>query len=70
MLMEFFMAATKIEISTWFDNGLKSKDFPTHMLVVCDTYGYDDYPVYVKPSENAQDIYSKYNGQNIHYKDY
>lgn len=59
------MAATKEEISAWFDRGVKSADNPTHMIVVCDTYDHDDYPVYVKPSENISEIFKKYDGKNM-----
>jgi hypothetical protein len=59
------MAATKNEISQWFDNGVNNPEKPTHMIVVCDTYEYDDYPVYVNPSEDVQKIYEKYNGPNM-----
>lgn len=34
------------DISSWFDSGIQLG--ATHMIVVCDTYDYDDYPVYVK----------------------
>ena len=49
------MAATKQDISGWFDNG-KSKG-ASHLLVVCDTFDYDDYPIYV---ENPVDFWVKY----------
>ena len=35
------------------------------MIVVCDTYDWDDYPVYVMPTEDAQKKYSEYNGPNM-----
>ena len=38
------MAATKDEISKWFDDGVVKK--ARHMIIVCDTFDYDDYPVY------------------------
>lgn len=39
------MAATKEDISKWFDAGVK-KD-ATHLIVVCDTFEHCDYPVFV-----------------------
>lgn len=42
------MAATKQDISSWLDRGVK--EGATHMIVVCDTYDYDDYPKYVSGS--------------------
>lgn len=46
------MAATKLEIQGWLDK-LYAEDHLTHMLVVCDTYDWSDYPVYVT---NEQDV--------------
>lgn len=56
---------TKIEISSWFDRGLSSEDKPTHMLVVCDTFDYEDYPVYVKPTQDARKVYEEYSAKNM-----
>ena len=38
------MAATRSEISKWFDEGILKG--AKHMLVICDTYDYEDYPLY------------------------
>lgn len=57
------MAATKQDISNWFDEGVKKG--ATHMLVVCDTYDWDDYPVYVMPGEDARTKAGEYNGTNM-----
>lgn len=35
---------TKSEISMWFDHGVL--EGAAYMLVVCDTYDHEDYPVY------------------------
>jgi hypothetical protein len=56
---------TKAEISSWFDRGLDSEDKPTHMLVVCDTFDYEDYPVYVKPEQDAKSVYDAFNKKNM-----
>lgn len=45
------MAATREEISRWFDSGVSAGK--THMLVICDTFDYEDYPVY-SPAENGE----------------
>jgi len=47
------MAATQQDISLWFDRGVESH--ATHMIVVCDTFSYDDYPVYVGPQEDVHE---------------
>jgi len=46
------MAATLQDLKEWFDEGVKAK--ATHMIVVCDTFDYEDYPVYVKPGQDAR----------------
>lgn len=51
------------EISEWFDRGLKSKS--THMIIVCDTFDHEDYPVYVDKVEDFYDKYEYYNGKNM-----
>ena len=57
------MAASRDDISRWFDAG-KSKG-ATHMLVVCDTFDYDDYPVYVGPDEDVHEIVKAKTGGNM-----
>lgn len=37
---------TKTEIGMWFDRGVDEGQ--AYMLVVCDTYDHEDYPVYAK----------------------
>lgn len=50
--MDFGIDGTsKQEISAWFDMGVK--DGYTHMLVICDTFDYEDYPTYAKSKEEA-----------------
>lgn len=46
------MSTTREEISEWFDLGVK--EGATHMLIVCDTYDHDDYPVYIKPGQDPK----------------
>lgn len=57
-------AATRSEIRNWLNEGRDNKDI-THMIVVCDTFDYNDYPVYVKKEEDVREKYSKYDGQNM-----
>jgi len=44
------------EISKWFDSGVK--DGYTHMVIMCDTFDWEDYPQYFTFSENV-DIHKK-----------
>jgi hypothetical protein len=46
---------TKQEISDWFDNGVKRK--ARHMLVICDTFDHEDYPVYTETDADCLAIY-------------
>lgn len=53
------MAATKEDISRWFDTGVKKG--ATHLIVLCDTFDHGDYPKYVMPGDNTQQIVGAYN---------
>lgn len=46
------VAATKQDIAGWFDDGVRGG--ATHLIVVCDDFDHEDYPVYVKPGEDAR----------------
>lgn len=37
----------------------------THMLVVCDTYDWEDYPVYVLPGQDVHKVARENNGPNM-----
>lgn len=55
--------STQSIISELFDRGVQSKS--THMIVVCDTFDYEYYPVYVGQGESFWDRFNHYNGQNM-----
>lgn len=57
------MATTRDDIRKWLEHG-KTKG-ATHMVVVCDTYDYDDYPVYVERGQNAKDVVQAYSEQQM-----
>ena len=42
---------TKAEIDDWFVRGEKQR--AAYMLVVCDTFDYEDYPVYAATAEEC-----------------
>lgn len=50
-------------LAQWFDHGVA--DGATHMIVVCDTYDWDDYPVYVTPTEDAREKAQTYNDKEM-----
>lgn len=57
------MAASRDDIRSWFDRGVDQK--ATHLIVVCDTYDHDDYPVYVISGDDAREKYKEYSGKNM-----
>lgn len=57
------MATTKSDILGWLQEGQERG--ATHMIVVCDTFDYEDYPVYVMPDEDVRKRESEYNGKNM-----
>lgn len=57
------MAATMTDLTTWFDYGVEIG--ATHMVVVCDTYDYEDYPVYVDPSEDVHAVEGKFRAASM-----
>ena len=57
------MATTQDDIRRWLKEG-KNKN-ATHVIVVCDTWDYEDYPIYVKKDENVREIYDEHNGKNM-----
>lgn len=56
-------AATRSDISRWFDVGVQQG--ATHLIVVCDTFDYGDYPVYVKPGEDARERCKEFTYENM-----
>ena len=46
------MAATKQEIKDWLSQARERG--ATHMIVMCDTYDWEDYPVFVMPGEDPR----------------
>jgi hypothetical protein len=51
------MATTREEICTWLDRAAQVG--ATHMLVVVDTFDYENYPVQVMIGENVNDKIAK-----------
>jgi len=51
------MTATREDISNWFDEGVAKG--ATHMVIICDTYDYDDFPRYVMPGEDPRHVAGK-----------
>lgn len=45
------MSTTMDQIKTWLERGVN--EGATHMIVVCDTFDYNDYPVFVSAEESV-----------------
>lgn len=58
------MSTTSYEmIQEWI---IRGKDMgATHLIVACDGWDYDDYPVFVMPGEDARSKADEYNGKNM-----
>lgn len=56
--------ATKQDILIWF---LKGRDTlkATHMIIVCDTFEWEDYPVYVSSMQNVHEQVVLFDGSNM-----
>jgi hypothetical protein len=57
------MAATAQDVQDWIKHGKLQK--ATHIISVCDTFDWDDYPVFVLPNENVDEVKLKYDGKNM-----
>lgn len=54
------MSTSKDELRAWFREAKALG--ATHMIVVCDTFSHEDYPVTVKPGENVREIAKHFDG--------
>lgn len=57
------MPTTRDDIRGWLQRG-KDKG-ASHVLVVCDTFDWSDYPVFVMPGEDARKRADENNGPNM-----
>lgn len=57
------MAASRADLRQWFIDGVA--EGATHMIVVCDTFDFEDYPVYVKTGEDFDAIYREHDQKNM-----
>ena len=54
---------TQYDIQKWFERGIS--EGATHLIVVCDTFDYEDYPVFVMPGESVREKVSEYDGKEM-----
>ena len=57
------MVTTREMIQEWWTRG-KAQN-ATHMIIVCDTFDHEDYPVFVMPGEDVHQKVAEYNGPNM-----
>jgi hypothetical protein len=57
------MAATVGDIRRWFETGVEKG--VTHLIVICDTFDWEDFPAYVMADQDAREIVAKRNGKNM-----
>lgn len=57
------MMLSKSTIGEWFNSGFSQS--ATHMIVVCDTFDYTYYPVYVTIEEDVRKKESNYQDKNM-----
>jgi hypothetical protein len=57
------MSTSKEEIRAWLKEG--QEEGATHVVVVCDTFSNEDYPVKVKAPEEVQKVVEKYHGPSM-----
>lgn len=57
------MAASKNQIREWVERGAKTG--ATHVIIVYDSWDYEDYPVYVDKNQLVHEEVSKRNGRNM-----
>lgn len=57
------MAATIKMIREWFAEAKRQK--ATHMVVVCDTFDWEDYPIYVLPGQDLRTICIEHDDENM-----
>lgn len=58
------MAANKEEIRKWVDAGVETG--ATHVIIVCDRFDYDDFPVYVEKGQSVKAKLSYYQKENMY----
>ena len=57
------MAATRQDVDCWIESAKKNGS--KYIISVCDTFDWDDYPVYCKDETNLKERYPEFNGVNM-----
>jgi hypothetical protein len=56
--------ATYVEIKAWFHEGAQKTE-NTHMIIVCDTFDYEDYPVYITETKDIHEQEAVWNAKSM-----
>ncbi len=57
------MGTSREDIRGWLARG--KAEGATHMIVVCDTFDHEDYPVFVQPDQDVRKVHEEYNGKSM-----
>lgn len=57
------MSTALAELRTWFEDAESSG--ASHMIIVCDTYDWEDYPVFVSPGDDPVEVATEFNGKDM-----
>jgi hypothetical protein len=57
------MAASRLDVNRWIETAKKQK--AKYIISVCDTFDYDDYPVYCADKKELNEKLDKYDGKNM-----
>lgn len=52
------MGTTREEVEQWVEAGIQTG--ATHLIVFCDSFSYEDYPVWVHPGEDVEAVKRKH----------
>lgn len=54
---------TKEDIRFWLETARKQG--ASHVIVVCDTFDHEDYPVYVTPPQDVHEVKERYDNNSM-----
>lgn len=54
---------TKDDLRAWLNEG--KQQGATHMIVVCDDFSHEDYPVFVEPGQSSRVVAAEYDGKDM-----
>lgn len=57
------MVATRNDVDRWIKEAIKNK--MKFIISVCDTFEWDDFPIYCKDEEELRNEYPKHDGENM-----